>query len=66
MALIVKIRRHAHNFYVISASDPEETQRFFESLGLVFQDEKHGDGPRHVSCERKGNVLEIYPLKPQS
>lgn len=57
----MKIRRHAPNVYVIKTDEPEELRRFFEALGLSFQDEKHGNGPEHVSCERNGQVLEIYP-----
>jgi hypothetical protein len=57
----MKIRRHAPNVYVIKTDEPEEVRRFFEAFGLSFQNEKHGDGPAHVSCERSGQVLEIYP-----
>lgn len=60
----MKIRRHAPNVYIISSAEPAEVQRFFESLGLEFEAEKHGDGPQHVACERNGVVLEIYPLDP--
>ena len=57
----MKIRRQAPNVYVIKTDEPQEMQRFFEALGLAFQNEKHGDGPAHVSPERNGQVLEIYP-----
>lgn len=57
----MNIRRHAPNVYVIKTAQPEEVQRFFEALGLTFQEEKHGKGPTHFSCERNGYVLEIYP-----
>jgi hypothetical protein len=59
----MKIRRHAPNVYVIKSAEPQEMRRFFEALGLTFQNEEHGDGPAHVSCERNGQVLEIYPDK---
>lgn len=37
---------------------------FYESLGLNFTQEKHGDGPEHFSCSiTDGLVLEIYPIK---
>jgi hypothetical protein len=62
----MKIRRHAPNVYVIKTTEPQEVQRFFEALGLTFQNEKHGDGPAHVSCERNGQVLEIYPERPDA
>jgi hypothetical protein len=57
----MKIRRHAPNVYVIKSDEPEDVRHFFEALGLAFQNEKHGNGPAHVSCERNGMVLEIYP-----
>ena len=57
----MQIRRHAPNVYVIKTAQPEEVQRFFEALGLTFQEEKHGKGPTHFSCELNGQVLEIYP-----
>lgn len=60
----MNIRRHASNVIVIKTDEPEEMRRFFEALGLTFADEKHGDGPAHVSCERNGQVLEIYPESP--
>jgi hypothetical protein len=39
----------------------EETKQFFQSIGLEFVEEKHGNGPAHWACEINGNVLEIYP-----
>jgi hypothetical protein len=57
----MKIRRHAQDVYVIKTDEPQEIQLFFEAFGLKSQDEEHGDGPAHVSCERNGQVLEIYP-----
>lgn len=57
----MRIRRHSQSVYVISTDDPASVRQFFEMLGLVFVDEKHGSGPAHVSCERNGQVLEIYP-----
>lgn len=59
----MKIRRHSPSVYVISSAEPKEVQRFFEAFGLEFEDEQHGDGPRHVACERNGMVLEIYPQR---
>jgi hypothetical protein len=59
----MRIRRHSSNVYVISTDDPGPIRKFFEALGLVFVDEKHGGGPAHVSCERNSQVLEIYPQR---
>ncbi|MBO9703426.1 MAG: VOC family protein [Sporocytophaga sp.] len=35
---------------------------FYSTLGLSFQEEKHGSGPTHFSCSIGKFVLEIYPL----
>ncbi|WP_028980550.1 VOC family protein [Sporocytophaga myxococcoides] len=35
---------------------------FYSTLGLFFQEEKHGNGPIHFSCSIGKFVLEIYPL----
>ena len=35
---------------------------FYESLGLEFDEEQHGDGPVHYSATFSGLTLEIYPL----
>ncbi len=40
----------------------EETRRFYDSLGLQFQEEKHGKGPVHYSCSLGSTVLELYPV----
>lgn len=46
---------------VIRTEKMEETKQFFQSIGLEFVEEKHGNGPAHWACEINGNVLEIYP-----
>ena len=33
----------------------------YRALGLTFQQEQHGAGPVHHSCDLGGTVLEIYP-----
>lgn len=35
---------------------------FYATLGMSFQEEKHGNGPTHYSCSMGKFVLEIYPL----
>ncbi len=38
---------------------------FYETLGLNFILEKHGDGPEHFSCKiGEGLMLELYPFVP--
>lgn len=49
---------------VLYARDPVATRQFYETVGLSFVAEKHGDGPVHYACDFQGIVLEIYPLRP--
>ncbi|MFC4909998.1 glyoxalase/bleomycin resistance/dioxygenase family protein [Actinomadura gamaensis] len=40
----------------------EECRAFYESLGLRFATERHGDGPKHYAAVLDdGMVFEIYP-----
>lgn len=48
---------------VFFALDPDVTRQFYETLGLTFVEEKHGEGPVHYACDFRGAVLEIYPLR---
>ena len=50
------------NLLVIRAKRPRALAGFYERLGLVFQPERHGEGPEHLACEMKGCVFEIYPV----
>lgn len=36
-------------------------KKFYEELGLVFVEEKHGRGPIHYAAELGSIILEIYP-----
>ena len=49
---------------VIKTNQLEKQKTFYETLGLVFQKEKHGKGPNHYSTVLKNQnmVFEIYPL----
>ena len=49
------------NLLVLRCRDIELTRRFYEHLGFVFTEERHGAGPRHYACEKGGFVLELYP-----
>jgi len=40
----------------------EEMKRFYESLGIEFVKERHGQGPAHYAGAMGSAVLEIYPL----
>ena len=46
---------------VIRCKDIEVSKSFYETLGLSFIKEKHGNGPTHYSCEHEGCVFELYP-----
>ena len=52
------------NLVVLRAADLASARSFYEMLGLSFVQEQHGSGPVHLSCERGGMVLELYPGKP--
>jgi catechol 2,3-dioxygenase-like lactoylglutathione lyase family enzyme len=49
------------NLIVIRAADLERSQRFYETLGLRFSREKHGNGPEHLAAVTGGVIFEIYP-----
>ena len=49
------------NLLVLRARDPKALANFYGSLGLAFQEERHGSGPEHLSCETGGGLFEIYP-----
>ncbi|WP_428540095.1 VOC family protein [Profundibacter sp.] len=40
-----------------------ETVAFYTALGLAFQSEQHGTGPKHYCCQLDALALEIYPSK---
>jgi len=48
---------------VIRSKDVEALCRFYQALGMRFQQERHGDGPFHYASLINGAVLEIYPCK---
>lgn len=51
------------NLVVLRSSNPASLADFYSKLGLVFQQEQHGNGPVHFAAELEGGVLEIYPLR---
>ena len=48
---------------VIRCEDLELSKFFYEKLGFIFTEEKHGDGPRHYAAECDGYVFELYPAR---
>ena len=53
----------ALNLIVIRSSDLARARLFYESLGIVFESERHGSGPEHFAGKLGEVVLEIYPSK---
>lgn len=51
------------NLIVLRSSDPEVAVRFYQSLGLHFTQEQHGQGPLHWASKTQRFVMEIYPAK---
>lgn len=50
------------NLLVIRVADLAKSRAFYESLGLSFLEERHGNGPIHLSAQLNGSVLELYPI----
>jgi catechol 2,3-dioxygenase-like lactoylglutathione lyase family enzyme len=48
---------------VLRARDVDATRTFYEGLGLIFVEERHGTGPRHFAADAGAWVLEIYPAR---
>ncbi len=46
---------------VLRTDNIEASLAFYRAIGLQFQQEQHGSGPIHYSCEIGGTVMEIYP-----
>ncbi|MDP3733643.1 MAG: glyoxalase/bleomycin resistance/dioxygenase family protein [Nanoarchaeota archaeon] len=51
------------SYLVLYSPDIEATRAFYESLGLVFRKEKHGQGAEHYASKLGNVVFELYPGK---
>jgi lactoylglutathione lyase len=49
------------NLVVLRISDLDQSQQFYEALGLTFVPEQHGSGPEHLATTFDGTVFELYP-----
>lgn len=49
------------NLVVIRSINIEKSVSFYQHLGLMFNKERHGNGPEHYACELENLVFEIYP-----
>lgn len=50
------------NLLVIKTHQLEVVCQFYQSLGIPFQQHRHGKGPIHYAAEMGPFVFEIYPL----
>src|SRR5436309_889163 len=50
------------NLLVLKTLQLERLQAFYSALGIVFVEERHGNGPLHYSGTIGDLVLELYPL----
>ena len=46
---------------VLRCADLDMTRNFYEDLDIEFNEERHGQGPRHFSTQFGSAVLELYP-----
>ncbi len=53
--------RQSISFLVLYCSDIEESRRFYSALGLEFEREQHGSGPKHLAALSNTMILELYP-----
>jgi lactoylglutathione lyase len=51
----------ALSLLVLRTAKMEATREFYRALGLELNQEQHGSGPIHFSCEVGNTILEIYP-----
>lgn len=49
------------NLVVLRATDVKASVRFYERLGVEFEQERHGAGPVHFAAVIGGVVFEVYP-----
>lgn len=47
---------------VIRTAKLSDCLEFYQKLGLVFVEEKHGSGPVHYSCKAGDVLFELYPV----
>ena len=48
-------------YLVLRTKNIDKLKLFYETVGLSFVKEQHGEGPWHYSCAIGNFVLEIYP-----
>jgi len=48
---------------IIRSMDINMMVTFYRSLGMEFNEDRHGSGPRHFAVDLGGIVFEIYPAR---
>ncbi len=52
------------DYLVLYVADLPASRSFYESLGLVCREERHGNGPLHYSMKLEGGLtIELFPRK---
>jgi lactoylglutathione lyase len=46
---------------VLRTDNIEAALAFYQAIGLQFQQEQHGSGPIHYSCQIGSAVMELFP-----
>lgn len=46
---------------VLRCTDLKASVAFYRALGFDFQEEQHGNGPKHFASENNDFVFELYP-----
>lgn len=57
----LSIYRYILNLIVLRCNKIHNTRNFYELLGFIFNQEKHGKGPIHYATTIDNIVLELYP-----
>jgi lactoylglutathione lyase len=54
------------NLIVLKTAQPGKLVRFYQQLGMNFEEHRHGNGPLHFAAEINDVVFEIYSLSKES
>jgi catechol 2,3-dioxygenase-like lactoylglutathione lyase family enzyme len=49
--------------FVLRSPDVDAARRFYEAIGLSWQEEQHAGGPRHHSSRVGETLFELYPTR---
>lgn len=51
------------NLLVLKTHHLDRLKDFYSAFGISFAEERHGDGPLHLSARVGDVILELYPLQ---